>query len=81
VNDDDVRCRQVVELLADYLEGALDPALAGPVREHLAACDPCTVFLAQLEVTIGLVGQLPAPGALDPAVRAALLREFRGVLG
>ncbi|MGI8416314.1 MAG: sigma-70 family RNA polymerase sigma factor [Nakamurella sp.] len=54
-----VVCRQLVELVTDYLEGALAPGLRGRVEEHLAACEHCTGYVAQvrrmLDVTAGLV--------------------------
>lgn len=79
-----LRCQQVVEELAGYLEGAIEAELGSRIREHLAGCGDCTRFLAQLELTISLVGGLPSAdeaGELDPAVRQAVLREFQAVLG
>ena len=38
-------CVHVVELLTDYLEGALDPATTARVDAHLAVCEPCTIYL------------------------------------
>jgi anti-sigma factor RsiW len=69
-------CRQVVQLLTDYLEGALSATDRGRVEEHLAGCDGCTAFLAQLRtagrVVAGLAEvEVPAP------LRADLLRAFR----
>jgi anti-sigma factor RsiW len=69
-------CRQVVKLLTDYLEGALSATDRARVEEHLAGCDGCTAFLAQLRtagrVVAGLAEvELPAP------LRTELLRAFR----
>ncbi len=54
-----VVCRQLVELVTDYLEGALDAGLRDRVEEHLASCEHCKGYVAQvrrmLEVTAGLV--------------------------
>lgn len=39
------RCRDVVELLAEYLDGELDPSASVALERHLADCPPCTAFL------------------------------------
>ena len=52
-------CIEVVELLTDYLEGALDPELRRRVEAHLDLCPPCVVFLEQLRSTIDSMEQLP----------------------
>lgn len=40
-----LRCRDLVELLTEYLDGGLDPATAATLEAHLAECQPCTAFL------------------------------------
>jgi anti-sigma factor RsiW len=71
-----VTCRQVVQLLADYLEGALSAADQSRVEEHLAGCDGCTAFLAQLRTTGRIVAGLAAV-EVPTALRADLLRAFQ----
>ncbi len=76
---DDPACRDVVEVLTEYLEGALDPADAARLEVHLAECDGCASVLAQLRTTVALAGRLRAADvdAVDPRVRADLLEAFR----
>jgi anti-sigma factor RsiW len=69
-------CRQVVQLLTDYLEGALPAADRRRVEEHLAGCDGCTAFLAQLRTSLRVVAGLAAVEVPAP-MRADLLRAFR----
>ena len=69
-------CRQVVQLLTDYLEGALPAAERAKVEEHLAGCDACTAFLAQLRTTGRVVAEL-AEVEVPADLRADLLRVFR----
>jgi anti-sigma factor RsiW len=69
-------CRQVVQLLTDYLEGALSDADRAGVERHLAGCDACTAFLAQLR-TAGRVAAALAPVEVPAALRAELLEAFR----
>jgi anti-sigma factor RsiW len=45
-------CREAVELVTDYLEGALDPATLQAFVAHLAECEDCEEFLRQLVWTI-----------------------------
>jgi anti-sigma factor RsiW len=74
VDDDlvEVACREFVELVTEYLEGALPPELERAVTGHLALCDPCVTYLEQVRGTTGLLRSLPAP-ALPPAARQELL--------
>lgn len=50
-------CREVVELLSDYLEGALSGSERARVEEHLDTCPQCTAYLVQLRATIGAPAQ------------------------
>lgn len=54
-----IPCIEVVELLTDYLEGALDPPIQRRVEAHLELCPPCVDFLEQLRGTIDSLEQLP----------------------
>ena len=53
----DLVCQQVVELVTDYLEGALSPAEHRRFEAHLAGCPHCTEYLAQMRETIRLAGR------------------------
>jgi anti-sigma factor RsiW len=69
-------CQELVELVTDYLEGALD---AGDLRrfdEHIARCDGCTRYLEQLRMTIRITGTITRDD-LSPAAEEALLQAFR----
>jgi len=54
----DMNCRSLVELVTDYLEGALPEAERAAVEEHLAGCENCSAYLEQMRVTIALTGRL-----------------------
>jgi hypothetical protein len=73
-------CREVVELVSDYLEGALGERDRVLFEQHLAGCDGCTAYLDQMRQTVRLTGTL-TPEALDPVFRARLLEAFRGWSG
>lgn len=69
-------CREVVELVSDYLEGALDPAERERFERHLAGCDGCSAYLEQMRGTLRVAGSL-SPEDVDPAMRERLIAAFR----
>jgi anti-sigma factor RsiW len=69
-------CRELVELVTDYLEGALAEGERARFDEHVAGCGPCTIYLAQMRRTLTLVGRL-TEGSVSAEAREALLGAFR----
>ena len=69
-------CQELVELVTDYLEGALSTADTRRFEEHIGGCDGCTEYLEQFKRTIELTGTL-TPDDLTPAAESALLDVFR----
>jgi anti-sigma factor RsiW len=72
----DLSCAEFVELVTDYLEGALEPDDVQRFEEHADRCPGCDVYLDQIRRTIGEVGQL-TPDHLEPQARDRLLEAFR----
>ncbi len=70
-------CQELVELVTDYLEGALEPADLLRFEGHLAGCDGCTRYLAQLRKTIELAGTITTDD-LTPSAERALVQAFSG---
>jgi anti-sigma factor RsiW len=70
-------CQELVELVTDYLEGALPAAERTRFEEHIGRCDGCRVYLEQMRRTIELTGRL-TPDALSADAERALLDAFRG---
>jgi anti-sigma factor RsiW len=58
-------CIEVVELVTDYLEGALSRSARRRFESHLAQCPHCTEYVAQIRITIRLTGQLELPPMSD----------------
>lgn len=73
-----MNCKDLVELITEYLEGAMPPLERERLDEHLTECDGCTSFLDQFRTTIRLTGMLTEE-QVPPEARAALLRAFRDV--
>lgn len=72
----DMACNEFVELVTEYLEGALSPEERARFEEHMANCDGCAIFLEQMHQTIRLLGWLPEE-SLSPTAREKLLQAFR----
>jgi anti-sigma factor RsiW len=69
-------CQEVVELVTDYLDGAMEPRRRARFEAHLAACDGCSAYIEQFRTTITVVGRLDADDVPEP-VMAELLSAFR----
>ena len=72
----ELTCQELVELVTDYLEGALSAAQRARFEEHLTKCTGCRNYLAQMRETIKLAGKL-SEEALAPQARDDLLGVFR----
>lgn len=72
----ELTCKEFVELVTDYLEGALPAPESARVDEHLAGCPFCTIYLEQMRATIRAMGHLPESEVSPEALRA-LLDAFR----
>jgi anti-sigma factor RsiW len=73
---DDLTCRELVELVTDYLEGALTPGQRRRFERHLGTCSACPRYVEQLRATIRVLGRLAEDDVPGPA-RGALLEAFR----
>jgi anti-sigma factor RsiW len=76
VTDRDLTCRELVEIVTDYLEGRLPPGDRLRFDEHLLVCPGCTNYLEQMRETIRLTGTLREEDLPAPA-REELLEAFR----
>ena len=72
----EMNCQTVVELVTEYLEGALPEADRERLEAHLAECDGCTRYLEQVRTTIRLTGMLREED-LTPEAREGLLGVYR----
>jgi anti-sigma factor RsiW len=73
-----VRCDHLVELVTDYLEGALDEATVAEFDAHLALCAGCAEYLKQIRETVRSLGRVSLEG-LSETARARLLAAFEDV--
>ena len=72
----EIPCQQVVELISDYLEGALPLGDRRRLEHHLAGCPHCTAYLAQMRETLRLTGRL-VPEDLSPEMQGEFSDVYR----
>jgi anti-sigma factor RsiW len=72
----DLACTEEVELITDYLEGALPADEAQRLERHLDTCPGCTEYLAQMRTVAGSLQGLGGDSISDET-RDALIAAFR----
>jgi anti-sigma factor RsiW len=73
-----IRCDHLVELVTEYLDGALDEATVAEFEAHLALCPGCAEYLEQIRTTVNSLGRVSLDG-LSYSARARLLAAFAEV--
>jgi predicted anti-sigma-YlaC factor YlaD len=71
-----ITCQRVVEQVTAHQESALHAFAERAIDEHLAACDCCSAYYAQVDRTIDLLGCLEPQRTIAPEARTRLLAEF-----
>jgi mycothiol system anti-sigma-R factor len=71
-----VTCREVVELMTEYLDGALSAADRARFDQHIQGCDGCRAYLAELRTARMLMGSI-ASEPVPEALKAELMNAFR----
>jgi anti-sigma factor RsiW len=72
----DIACSEVVEIMTDYLEGALPASEARRLELHLATCPGCTEYLNQMRTIAESLGGL-TERSIPPDMRDGLIAAFR----
>ena len=73
---DDLACTEEVELITDYLEGALPDDKRRQLELHLETCPGCTEYVEQMRTIAGSLGEL-REDQLPAETRAGLIESFR----
>ena len=75
----EIACRQAVDLMTEYLDGALSPRDRERFEAHLAECDHCVEYLAQIRATIDAAGHIEPEDLSDEALDelVGLYRSWR----
>jgi anti-sigma factor RsiW len=77
-HDDEMACQELVEVVTDYLEGALGADDRRRFEAHLAECPFCTEYVEQMRTVAGTLRGLREGTGLSAGARDALLDAFRG---
>jgi anti-sigma factor RsiW len=73
----ELSCRELVELVTDYLEGVLDPSRLAALDAHLAGCDGCGTYVEQMRRTVAALRGLGDGETIAPEVREVILAGFQ----
>jgi anti-sigma factor RsiW len=76
----DLVCQQAVELMTDYLEGALSWRQRRRLEKHLRGCPHCRAYLEQMRITIAAMGEVETE-PLDAETRDDLIELFQRYRG
>ena len=76
IDPHDMVCQELVEVLTEYLDGALGAHDRARLEAHLAVCDDCQVYLDQFNATIALADGAK-PESVPPELRSFLRRTVR----
>ena len=74
--NNDLSCKELVELVTEYLEGNLPPADRERFEVHLTTCSGCTNYLQQIRQTIHILGKLTEE-TIASQTRDELLQVFK----
>ena len=73
----ELSCKELVELVTDYLEGVLTASERRRFEEHLGECDGCVGYVESIRQAIRIVGRFDE-GDLPPELERELAAAFRG---
>ena len=69
-------CKELVDLITEYLDGALSAPDRLRFEEHIDRCPPCRIYLEQIRQTVRAVGRL-SQESIPPHAQDQLLKAFR----
>ena len=75
-HEEELTCQELVEIVSDYLEGALPEGERERFDAHLKICEGCRRYLDQMRTTIRVMGTLTEED-LDPGAKEQLVQLFR----
>jgi anti-sigma factor RsiW len=72
----ELTCKELVELVTDYLESSLPRSERRRFERHISKCDGCTAYLDQMRQVIRMLGKL-TEDSLTAEARGELVHAFR----
>ena len=74
--NDEIMCKELVELVTPYLEDVLPANERAAIERHLAGCDGCRIYVEQMRQTIRAIGHVPHE-PITSTTRDEVLAIFR----
>ena len=71
-----ISCREVVELVTDYLEESLPPDEAALFEQHINFCEGCVWYVEQIRRTADALGEVREDD-ISPEAKQRLMSAFR----
>ena len=75
-SEQELTCKELVEIITDYLEDALSSVDRGRFDAHLANCPFCRTYVEQMRATVRALGHVPEE-SVSPDALEALREHFR----
>jgi anti-sigma factor (TIGR02949 family) len=75
--NNELSCQEMIEVVTNYLDGALPPDEQQQFERHLSYCPGCATYVDQMRETIRQTGVVPREESLPPALREGILAQFR----
>jgi anti-sigma factor RsiW len=72
----DLACKELVEIVTDYLEGTLPDRDRARFEAHILTCGPCREYVEEMRTTLRLTGRVTTE-SISADARDELLRAFR----
>ena len=72
----EIECRQIAELLGDYLDGSLPRETRELIDFHIDGCAPCVAFLNTYRGTVDAARKLPDV-VIPPELKNRLLTVLK----
>ncbi len=71
-----ITCRDLVEMVTDYLEGQIAAVQRHAIEAHLGDCPGCDEYVEQMRLTIGALRGLASDERLEQGTRDEIIRAF-----
>jgi anti-sigma factor (TIGR02949 family) len=75
--NNEFRCQEMIEVVTNYLDGALPADERQRFERHLSYCAGCSTYVDQMRETITQTGAVPREESLPPALRERIVAQFR----
>lgn len=70
-------CKELVELVTEYLEDRMPAETRASFEAHIADCHHCRLYVEQMRVTIRTLGRIEPEETMSANTRDMLMAAFR----